>query len=109
MAIEISALVMIISVAFLLVFLIFFLVALISFLKWLRRPRIYYAPIRVEDYMCPKCGSKELDLIGVRTLRCRRCGTIFALRGAYEERWIIWPFFWWFPLIIPIPLKREES
>ncbi|MEM1586447.1 MAG: hypothetical protein QXS10_03795 [Candidatus Bathyarchaeia archaeon] len=103
MPIDVSTLVTIMGIIFLLVFLVIFLVILISFLRWFRRPRIYYAPIRVEDYMCPKCGSRDLDLIGLRTMRCRKCGTTFTLRAAYEERWIVWPLLWWFPIIIPIP------
>ncbi|MEM2272650.1 MAG: hypothetical protein QXX56_00345 [Candidatus Bathyarchaeia archaeon] len=108
MPIDVSTLVTITSIMFLLVFLVMFAILLVSLFRWFRRPRIYYAPIRIEDYMCPRCGSKELDIIGIRTIRCRKCGTIFTLRTtAYEEPWIIWPFFWWFPIIIPIPLKNK--
>lgn len=108
MPIEVSTLVIIVSIVFLLVFLMIFLIMLVSILRWFRRPRIYYTPIRVEDYMCPRCGSKELDIIGIRTLRCRKCGTTFTLRTTpYEERYVIWPLFWWFPIIIPIPLRNR--
>lgn len=107
MPIEASTLVTILAIIILLVFLMVFLTIFISLLRWWKRPRVYYAPVRVEDYMCPKCGSKELDVVGMRTLRCRKCGTTFTLGAAYEERCILWPFFWWFPIIIPIPLRDK--
>ncbi|MEM0049246.1 MAG: hypothetical protein QW424_03995 [Candidatus Bathyarchaeia archaeon] len=105
---DLSMLVAVIAVIFLVIFLIMFIMIFLSFLRWFRGPRAYYPPIKVEDYMCPRCGSKELDIIGIRTLRCRKCGTTFTLRtAAYEGRWIIWPFFWWFPIIIPIPIRNK--
>jgi ribosomal protein L37AE/L43A len=30
------------------------------------------ATIKVEDHSCPKCGSKEPELVGRRTLRCKK-------------------------------------
>jgi hypothetical protein len=69
--------------------LIFFLVVLISILRWFRYPGAYYTPIRAEDYMYPRCGSKDLDVAGMRTLKC---GTTFTLRTTiFEGCWII-PF-----------------
>jgi ribosomal protein L37AE/L43A len=58
------------------------------------------ADIKIEDYACPKCGSKDLELVGRRTLRCKKCGTIFTIRTyVSEEYWIVWPFFWFFPFV----------
>lgn len=106
---ELSTLIAVIGLVFLLIFIAFFIVIFVASLRWLKRPRVYYAPIRAEDYMCPRCGSKELEVVGVRTLRCRRCGTAFTLRvGTYEEHWVVWPFFWWFPFPIIIPVPRRE-
>lgn len=103
MPLEASVLIGIISVIFLIIFLAFFIVFAIFFLRWLRVPRAYYIPVRVEDYMCPKCGSKELEIIGARTLRCKKCGIIFTLRESVPEGyWVIWPFFWWFPMVLLI-------
>ncbi|MEM2675859.1 MAG: hypothetical protein QXT10_05140, partial [Candidatus Bathyarchaeia archaeon] len=60
-----------------------------------------------EDYACPKCGSKELELVGRRTLRCRKCGTTFTIRtGAPEVYWVFWPLFWFIPLIWWTPTKN---
>ncbi|MBS7624711.1 hypothetical protein KEJ29_03925 [Candidatus Bathyarchaeota archaeon] len=110
MSLNAALLVWIVIAVSILVFLAFFLFIILSIFKWLKAPRAYYyPPIRVEDYMCPKCGSKELDAIGLRTLKCRKCGTIFSLGGAlYGARWITWPFFWWFPIILSILFMEKD-
>jgi hypothetical protein len=89
-----------------LIFLLIFAHIAISFVKWSRAPVYYAQLIRLDDYSCPKCSSKELELIGRRTIRCKKCGTVFTIQPetAIEEHWIIWPF-WFFPLIWPIPSK----
>jgi DNA-directed RNA polymerase subunit RPC12/RpoP len=99
-----SLLVTVILVIVLLIFIFVFAVMAVSFIRWFRAPAHPPPPaIRVEDYACPRCGSKELEIVGRRTLRCRKCGTTFTIQPeAPEERWIVWPFFWWFPIIWPI-------
>lgn len=83
----------------LLVFIFMFTIVALSFIKWFRTP-VYPTPqtIRVEDYACPKCGSKELEVVGRRTLRCKKCGTTFTIHPeTVEERWIIGLFSDGFP------------
>jgi DNA-directed RNA polymerase subunit RPC12/RpoP len=102
-----SILATVMLIVVLLVFIFMFTIVALSFIKWFRTP-VYPTPktIRVEDYTCPKCGSKELEVVGRRTLRCKKCGTIFTIHPeTVEERWIIWPFFWWFPIVLPMPVK----
>lgn len=96
-----STLITIIGIIFILISLIMFLMTFMLFIKWFRRLRLYYAPIKVEDYMCPKCGSKDLNAISIKTIQCKKCGTVFTLRTTtYKECWMIWPFLWWFPIIV---------
>jgi len=92
----------------LLMFIFIFAVMALSIIRWFRAP-VYQPPaIRVEDYACPRCGSKDLELIGRRTLRCRKCGTVFAIQPEPAETyWVIWPFFWWIPIVWPIPIRKE--
>jgi len=86
-----------------------FAIMALSLIKWFRTPT--YPPplaIKVEDYACLKCGSKEPEIVGRRTLRCKKCGTTFTIQPeTTEERWIIWPFFWWIPIILPILVKNH--
>jgi DNA-directed RNA polymerase subunit RPC12/RpoP len=93
----------------LLMFIFMFAIVALSFIKWFRTPTYPPSPtIKIEDYSCPKCGSKELEVVGRRTLRCKKCGTTFTIQPeTAEERWIVWPFFWWFPIILPIPVKKH--
>jgi len=62
----------------------------LSLIKWFRTSAYPLPPaIKVEDYACPKCGSKELKLVSRRTLRCKRCGTIFTIQPeTVKERWV---------------------
>ena len=108
MALE-SILVAAILMVALLIFIFMFAIMALSLIKWFRAPAYLHIPaIKIEDYSCPKCGSKELELIGRRTLRCKKCGTTFTIQPeTTEERWIIWPFFWWKPIIWPIPIKNS--
>ena len=108
MALE-SILVAAILMVALLIFIFMFAIMALSLIKWFRAPAYPHIPaIKIEDYSCPKCGSKELELIGRRTLRCKKCGTTFTIQPeTTEERWIIWPFFWWKPIIWPIPIKNS--
>ncbi|MDW8023393.1 MAG: hypothetical protein RMJ15_06625 [Nitrososphaerota archaeon] len=82
-------------------FLLTFAFMAISLFRWIKTPICYerIPAIKPEEYACPKCGSKELEPIGRRTLRCRKCGTTFTIRtGAAEVYWAIWPFLpiiWW--------------
>ena len=89
----------------LLMFIFMFAIVALSFIKWFRAPEYRLTPaIKVEDYACPKCGSKELEIVSRRTLKCKKCGTTFTIQPeTAEERWIIWPFSWWIPIIWPIP------
>ena len=93
----------------LLIFIFTFAIMALSFIRWFRTPAYQPPPaIKVEDYSCPKCGSKELEIVGRRTLRCKKCGTTFTIQPeTAEERWVIWPFFWWLPIILPIPVKNQ--
>jgi DNA-directed RNA polymerase subunit RPC12/RpoP len=59
----------------LLMFIFIFAIVALSFIKWFRTPTI-----KIEDYSCPKCGSKELEVVGRRTLRCKKCGTTFTIQ-----------------------------
>jgi len=100
MPIDVAILIWVVGIVSVLIFLVFFMVLLISILRWFRHPGAYYIPIRAEEYMCPRCGSKDLDAVGMRTLKCRKCGTTFTLRTTvFEGCWII-PFFWWFPITL---------
>ncbi|MGC8832394.1 MAG: hypothetical protein ACP5PQ_07430 [Thermoproteota archaeon] len=104
---DFSAFAAAITILFLAMFLLMFAMFFFSFVKWWRSAPVYhYPPIRVEDYSCPKCGSKELELVGKRTLRCRKCGTTFTINPVCEERWVVWPFLWWFPVVWPIAYDR---
>jgi transposase-like protein len=79
----------------------------LSITRW-HKAAAYYPPLRLEEYACPKCGSKELEPIGRRTIRCKKCRTTFTIgTEATEEKWIVWPFFWWIPMIWPIPTKEN--
>jgi len=92
----------------LLMFIFIFAIMALSMIRWFKTPVYEPSAIKVEDYMCPKCGSKDLELIGRRTLRCKKCGTIFTIQPEQAEtRWIIWPFFWWLPIVWPIPIKKN--
>ena len=93
------------------IFIFTFAIMALSFIRWFRTPAYPPTPaIKVEDYACPKCGSKELEIVGRRTLRCKKCGTTFTIQPeTAEERWIVWPFFWWFPIILPIQLKTDKA
>jgi predicted RNA-binding Zn-ribbon protein involved in translation (DUF1610 family) len=94
----------------LLMFIFTFIIVIFSLIKWFRASAYLPSAIRVEDYACPKCGSKELEIVGGRTLRCRRCGTAFTIQmGIHEERWIIWPFFWWMPIIWLMPVRNVKE
>jgi len=100
MAFDISFIAGIVIILVLVLFILVFAFTALSFLKWMKAS-IYYErlpTIKIEDYACPKCGSKELELVGRRTLKCKKCGTIFTIRQqAAEEYWVFWPFF--FPII----------
>jgi predicted RNA-binding Zn-ribbon protein involved in translation (DUF1610 family) len=108
MALEVYPLINIIVILFFVFFLLIFAFMVLSFFRWLRTPAYYerLPAIKIEEYACPKCGSKELELVGRRTIRCRKCGTTFTIRtGITEEYWVFWPFFWFFPFIWWIPKK----
>ncbi|MEM3703362.1 MAG: hypothetical protein QXX79_02925, partial [Candidatus Bathyarchaeia archaeon] len=109
MALEISILIDIIIVFILVLFLLTFAFMVFSFLRWFKVSAYpeRVSAIKIEDYACPKCGSKDLELIGSRTIRCKKCGTIFTIRtGATQEGWVmVWPFFWFLPFIWPIPSR----
>jgi predicted RNA-binding Zn-ribbon protein involved in translation (DUF1610 family) len=87
-----------------------FAIFIFSFLRWCRAAPVYRLPaVRVEDYSCPKCGSKELELVGRRTIRCRKCGTTFTINPEFcGEQWFVWPFFFWFPIVWPIPIDKKD-
>lgn len=105
MPLDASVLLWVVGIIFLVIFLVFFVTFMFFLFRWLRAPRAYHPPVRAEDYMCPRCGSKDLELLGVRTLRCRRCGTVFTLRTAVPGGyWAVWPFFWWFPMMLFLPI-----
>ncbi|MGQ9691723.1 MAG: hypothetical protein ACUVQY_10825 [Thermoproteota archaeon] len=92
-------------------FVMMFAFMVFSFMQWRRTLTYRPPPLRLEEYACPKCGSKELEQVGRRTVRCRKCGTTFTIGvEAAEERWIMWPFFWWFPFPIlwPVPVRDNN-
>ncbi|MBS7636778.1 hypothetical protein KEJ37_05530 [Candidatus Bathyarchaeota archaeon] len=92
----------------LLIFLFMFVMVALTFFRGFRVPAYQPPAIKVEDYACPKCGSKDLELVGRRTLRCRKCGTTFTIQPEKAEvHWIFWPFFWWIPIIWPIPTRKD--
>jgi len=68
-----------------------FAIVALSFIRWFRTPDYPPPPaIKIEDYFCPKCNPKELELIGERTLKCKKCGTTFTIQPeTTEERWFI--------------------
>jgi len=88
---DISGFAAVLTILFLAMFLLMFATFFFSFVRWCRAGPVYrLPPVRVEDYTCPKCGSRELELVGRRTMRCRRCGTTFTINPeVYEERWFI--------------------
>lgn len=91
-------------------FIFMFVLMALSITRWHRAAVYHPPPIKIEEYTCPKCGSKELELVGRRTLRCRKCGTTFTIGVETEGRWIVWPFwpiFWWIPITWPIPVKEN--
>jgi DNA-directed RNA polymerase subunit RPC12/RpoP len=95
-------------IVFLFIFLFTFTLTIFTFFRWHKAAACYTPSIKLEEYACPKCGSKELELLGRRTIKCKKCGTTFTLGvETAEERWVIWPFFWWLPLIWPIPVRKE--
>jgi rubredoxin len=105
-----SILITAILIITLLMFVFVFAIVLFSFIKWSKLQGYRPPAIRVEDYACPKCGSKKLEMVGGRTLRCKKCGTVFSIQtGTEEERWIIWPFFLWLPIILPILTKGSQD
>jgi len=92
----------------LLIFLLIFAFMAISLIRWFKTPAYQPPAVKVEDYACPKCGSKDLEIVGGRTLKCRKCGTTFTIQPeTTEERWIILPFFWWLPIIWPLPVEKQ--
>lgn len=104
-----SILATVILIIALTIFVFMLLIVALSFVRWFRTPAYQPPAIKVEDYTCPKCGSKDLELVGRRTLRCKKCGTTFTIQPEYvENRWIIWPFFWWIPIFWPIPIRKER-
>lgn len=108
MALEVYPLISIIVILIFVFFLLVFAFMVLSLFRWLRAPAYYKRPpaIKLEEYACPKCGSKELELIGRRTIRCKKCGTTFTIRtSAAEEYWVFWPFFWFLPIIWPMEVK----
>lgn len=110
MPIETIITILILAIA-LCIFIFVFVMMVLSITRW-RRAVAYPLPtIKIEDYMCPKCGSKELEPIGRRTLKCKKCGTTFTINPENtEERWVIWPIwpiFWWIPIIWPTPTKEN--
>jgi len=103
MAFDVSLIADIIIILVLVLFLLVFAFMALSFFRWMKESAYYERPpaIKIEDYTCPKCGSKDLELVGRRTLRCKKCGTIFTIRTyVSEEYWVVWPFLWFFPFII---------
>ncbi|MEM4700635.1 MAG: hypothetical protein QXZ51_00650 [Candidatus Bathyarchaeia archaeon] len=69
MAFGISFIANIIIILMLVLFLLIFAFMTLSFLKWMKASYYERPPaIKIEEYACPKCGSKELELIGRRTL-----------------------------------------
>ncbi|MEM1565357.1 MAG: hypothetical protein QXQ08_05220 [Candidatus Bathyarchaeia archaeon] len=103
-----SVLATMILIIVLLMFLFIFGIVAFTFLQWIKTPTYQPPAIKVEDYSCPKCGSKDLERIGRRTLRCRRCGTTFTIQPETSEtHFIVWPFFWWIPIIWPVPFKKR--
>ncbi|MEM2440316.1 MAG: hypothetical protein QW493_03775 [Candidatus Bathyarchaeia archaeon] len=93
----------------LVMFLFVFAIMVLSFFRWIKTPAYQPPAIKVEDYSCPKCSSKELELVGRRTLRCKRCGTTFTIQPeTTETHLIVWPFFWWMPILWPVPTSRSE-
>lgn len=92
----------------LLIFVLMFAFIALTFIRGFRMQAYQPTTIRVEDYACPKCGSKDLEPIGRRTLRCKRCGTTFTIQPETAEvHWMVWPFFWWIPILWPIPVRKN--
>ncbi|MEM0253381.1 MAG: hypothetical protein QXK78_02350 [Candidatus Bathyarchaeia archaeon] len=103
-----SIIVTAILIIILLIFAFMLLIIALSIFRWLKTSSYQPPAIKIEDYTCPKCGSKDLELIGSRTIRCKKCGTIFTIQPeTVEARWIMWPVFWWIPIIWPVPVKKE--
>jgi hypothetical protein len=62
-----SVLVNAILIIALLIFIFIFAIMALSFTRWFKAPAYPLPPaIKVEDYACPKCGSKELEIVGRR-------------------------------------------
>jgi len=71
MAFDVSLVASIITILVLVLFLLIFAFMAISFFKWMKASAHYerLQAIKIEEYACPKCGLKELELIGRRTTR----------------------------------------
>jgi len=93
------------------IFIIFFLVifSLMTIFIFLMvykilRYRYFLPPITLEsikDLCCPKCTSKELELIGYRTIKCKKCAFTFNIgpSAPYSIWWFgLWPLFWVWPI-----------
>ncbi|MEM1566291.1 MAG: hypothetical protein QW510_04285 [Candidatus Bathyarchaeia archaeon] len=105
-----SLLATIVLVIALVMFLFIFVIIALSLLRWIKTPMYHPPAIRVEDYLCPKCGSKKLELVGRRTLRCKRCGTTFTIQPETTETHLtVLPFFRWIPIFCPFPQAEANS
>lgn len=96
-----------IFIIILLLFVFLFMVMALSLAGWFKAPAYQPPAIKVEDYSCPKCGSKELEIVGRRTLKCKKCGTTFTIQAETGTSLMVWPFFWWIPMIWPIPVEKR--
>ncbi|MEM2928053.1 MAG: hypothetical protein QXP60_03715 [Nitrososphaerota archaeon] len=97
---QIETIIVIITlIIFLLTFIMFFILIMISIIKGFKIS--YHTPMEIEKLSCPRCSSKELEAIGYRTIKCRKCGFIFSIGGEVYYGWFPWIFFWplWFSII----------
>jgi len=88
-----------------LTFLVIFAFFIYSYYRWFKQigKHVRYSSIiKLEDYSCPKCGSNGLELISQRAIRCKKCGTTFTVYPLEPEELVIFPFFWWFPIFLPM-------
>ncbi len=98
---QIETIIFIITIiVFLLTFILFFILIILSITRGFKTS--YYIPIEIEKLSCPKCISKELEVIGYRTIRCKKCGFIFSIGSEVIYYGCFpWMLFWplWFPII----------
>ncbi|MFQ6077212.1 MAG: hypothetical protein ACE5Z5_13955, partial [Candidatus Bathyarchaeia archaeon] len=66
-----------------------------------------------KQLMCPKCGSKDLELVGYYTIRCKKCAFMYSIgreRVYYYPGIWLWPMVWWpFFWVWPLRIRKDAG